>query len=82
MQLLSRANLDRNVSTLHRAGADFVMSYSSLGANAIFNFLKNEETLMLAEGLNISASRRRKPLWVRALPSQESGSGQPVPSSP
>jgi len=53
MQLLSRANLDRNVSTLHRAGADFVMSYSSLGANAIFNFLNNEETLMLAEGLDI-----------------------------
>lgn len=53
MQILSRANLDRNVSTLHRAGADFVMSYSSLGANAIFNFLKNEEISMLAEGLNI-----------------------------
>lgn len=53
MQILSRANLDRNVTTLHRAGADFVMSYSSLGANAIYNFLKNENTLMLAEGLNI-----------------------------
>jgi Trk K+ transport system NAD-binding subunit len=53
MQILSRANLDRNVSTLHRAGADFVMSYASLGANAIFNFLKNEDMLMLAEGLNI-----------------------------
>ncbi len=53
MQILSRANLERNVSTLHRAGADFVMSYASLGANAIFNFLKNEDTWMLAEGLNI-----------------------------
>ena len=53
MQILSRANLERNVSTLHRAGADFVMSYSSLGANAIFNLMKNEDTLMLAEGLNI-----------------------------
>jgi voltage-gated potassium channel len=53
MQILSRANLDRNVSTLHRAGADFVMSYASIGANAIFNFLKNEDTYMLAEGLNI-----------------------------
>jgi Trk K+ transport system NAD-binding subunit len=53
MQILSRANLDRNVSTLHRAGADFVMSYASLGAGAIFNFLKNEDTSMLAEGLNI-----------------------------
>ena len=53
MQILSRASLERNVSTLHRAGADFVMSYSTLGANAIFNFLRNEDTLMLAEGLNI-----------------------------
>lgn len=53
LQILSRANLDRNVSTLHRAGADFVMSYSSLGANAVFNFLKREDTTMLIEGLNI-----------------------------
>jgi Trk K+ transport system NAD-binding subunit len=53
LQILSRANLDRNVSTLHRAGADFVMSYASLGANAIYNFLKKEDTLMLAEGLNV-----------------------------
>ncbi|MBE0556968.1 MAG: potassium channel protein, partial [Proteobacteria bacterium] len=28
-------------------------SYASLGANAILNFLKNEDTSMLAEGLNI-----------------------------
>jgi Trk K+ transport system NAD-binding subunit len=53
MQILSRSNLERNVSPLHRAGADFVMSFASLGANAIFNFLKNEDMRMLAEGLNI-----------------------------
>ena len=53
MQILSRANLDRNVSTLHRAGADFVMSLATLGANAIYHFLINEDTSMLAEGLNI-----------------------------
>lgn len=52
MQILSRASEDRNITTLHRAGADFVMSYASLGANAIFNFLMNEETVLLAEGLN------------------------------
>jgi len=52
MQILSRASEDRNVSTLHRAGADFVMSYASLGANAVFNFLINEETTLLSEGLN------------------------------
>jgi voltage-gated potassium channel len=53
MQILSRANLERNVSSLHRAGADFVMSYASLGATVMFNLLRNEETLMLAEGLNV-----------------------------
>jgi Trk K+ transport system NAD-binding subunit len=53
MQILSRASVERNVSTLHRAGADFVMSYSSLGANAVFSFLKNENTLILGEGLNV-----------------------------
>jgi Trk K+ transport system NAD-binding subunit len=53
LQIISRANLDRNISTLYRAGADFVMSYASLGANTIFNYLMNHDTFMLAEGLNI-----------------------------
>ncbi len=53
MQILSRATQDRNVSTLHRAGADYVMSLASVGSNAIFNYLKNQQTLLLVEGLNI-----------------------------
>jgi Trk K+ transport system NAD-binding subunit len=53
IQIISRANTDRNVSTLHRAGADFVGSYASMGANIIFNLLKRSDILMLAEGLNI-----------------------------
>jgi voltage-gated potassium channel len=52
MQIISRATLERNVATLHQAGADFVLSYSSLGANAIFNFLTQGNILMIAEGLN------------------------------
>lgn len=53
MQITARTTLDRNLSTLHRAGADFVMSYATMGANAIFNLLERGEVLMLAEGLNI-----------------------------
>lgn len=52
IQIISRATQERNVSTLHRAGADFVMSYASMGANIIFNLLKRSDILMLAEGLN------------------------------
>lgn len=53
IQIISRATLDRNISTLHRAGADLVMSYTSLGVNSIVNFLLQDNTLMLSEGLNI-----------------------------
>ena len=53
VQIISRATQDRNVSTLHRAGADFVMSLASVGSNAIFNYLNNQQTLLLVEGLNI-----------------------------
>jgi len=67
MQILSRANMERNVSTLHRAGADFVMSYASLGATAIFNFLRKEDTLMLAEGLNVFRLKAPQALVGRNL---------------
>ena len=53
MQIVSRATLERNVSTLHRAGADFVMSYASMGANAIYNVLEQGDVVMLAEGLDV-----------------------------
>jgi len=35
LQIISRANMDRNVSTLHRAGADFVMSYPNTGCSVV-----------------------------------------------
>ncbi len=53
VQIISRANLERNISRLHTAGADLVMSYASMAANSILNLLKPDELLMLAEGLNI-----------------------------
>jgi len=53
IQIISRVNLDRNVFKLHRAGADLVMSYASMGANTIINLLKPDEMLMFEEGLNI-----------------------------
>lgn len=53
LQIISRANQDRNVSTLHRAGADFVMSYPVLGVDAVFSFFTNQDVLMLVEGLTL-----------------------------
>ena len=53
MQIIARATLDRNVPTLHRAGADAVLSYASIGATAIWNILGHSHTLVVAEGLDV-----------------------------
>ena len=53
VRIVSRATLERNVATLHRAGADFVMSYASMGANAILTLLDRSDVLMVAEGLDV-----------------------------
>ncbi len=53
VQILARATLERNVATLHRAGADIVMSYASMGAGAVMNLLRRGRILTLAEGLDL-----------------------------
>ncbi len=53
VQIISRVTRERNVSTMDRAGADCVLSYSSMGANAIANHLRHTNVLMLTEGLNL-----------------------------
>ncbi len=52
-QIISRSAFEKNVATLHRAGADFVMSYATTGANAIINLIGRDNILMVAEGLDI-----------------------------
>ncbi len=53
IQILSRATSERNVSTLYRAGADVVLSYFPMEANAIFGVLRRGNLLLLAEGLDL-----------------------------
>jgi voltage-gated potassium channel len=52
-RIVSRARLDRNVSTLYRAGADAVLSYAGTGSATIWNQFRGEETLLVAHGLNL-----------------------------
>jgi Trk K+ transport system NAD-binding subunit len=53
IQIVARSTVERNVRSLHRAGADFVMSYATMGANAIFNIYEENDIIMIAEGLNV-----------------------------
>lgn len=53
VQILARSNLERNLTTLHRAGADFVLSYATIGATMLYNLLRRSDVLLLAEGLHV-----------------------------
>lgn len=56
LQIISRSTLERNVRTLHRAGADLVLSSATMGANTIFNLVREDDNLLLAEGVLIFPS--------------------------
>jgi Trk K+ transport system NAD-binding subunit len=67
IQVISRATRERNIATLQRAGADFVMSYASMGSNAIMNLLDKSSILMVAEGLDVFRVRIPDELVGRTL---------------
>lgn len=52
-QLISRSTLKQNIETLHKAGADFVHSYASMGSTSIFNQLTGDRIATVAEGLEM-----------------------------
>lgn len=53
VQIICRANNERAVSKLYRAGSDLVMSYASMASNTIINLLSPEQVLVIVEGLSI-----------------------------
>jgi len=67
MRIVARANRDRNVSTLYRAGADDVLSYASMGAAAIWNHFRGNDTLVVAEGLDVFRSPVPFPMHGKTL---------------
>lgn len=67
VQILCRATHDRNVANLHRAGADSVLSYASIGAGAAMNMLRRSRILMVAEGLELFSVPLPESLSGKAL---------------
>lgn len=52
-QIISRSTHERNVATLHRAGADHVLSYAGMGAWTLMSLLSGTRMLAMAEGLEV-----------------------------
>ncbi len=53
VRIVARANTEENVAQLYAAGADFVVSNASVGANILTNILESKESIFLTEGLTI-----------------------------
>jgi Trk K+ transport system NAD-binding subunit len=53
IQIICRATLDRNINVMHKAGADLVMSHSTMATNMMINLLSPGKVLTLTEGLNM-----------------------------
>jgi voltage-gated potassium channel len=64
LRIVSRITHERNVEAIHRAGADFVLSYASLGAETLFALIRGRETVILGEGVA---------LFTRVVPGELAG---------
>lgn len=53
IRIVARANREDNVDQLYGAGADFVVSNASVGANILMNILDNKESIFLSEGMQV-----------------------------
>jgi Trk K+ transport system NAD-binding subunit len=67
IQIISRASLNRNVKTMHRAGANLVMSYSSITSTTIVNLLRPGSLIMLSESLSVFSAMVDRRLQERPL---------------
>ena len=64
LRIASRITHDRNLEAIHRAGADFVLSYSSLGAEAVVSLIEEHELVILGEGVELF-SVQLPPSWEK-----------------
>ncbi len=67
IRIVSRITHSRNLEAIHRAGADFVLSYAPLGAEWIMSIIQGRDPVILGEGVefftvNLPKSLARKTL--------------------
>ena len=73
LRIVSRITHERNVEAIHRAGADFVLSYTTLGVEAVMSLLR---------GLRARrAGRRRRAVLDRRSRRRSADGRWPTPAS-
>jgi voltage-gated potassium channel len=67
LRIVSRITHETNLEAVHRAGADFVLSYSSLGAESIFSTLQGRGVMMFGAGIELFEISVPEPLVGKTL---------------
>lgn len=73
LKIVSRISEARHIDIIHRAGADFVLGYATLGSAAVFSIAKGQNLTVLGEGVALFISPVPKSLEGKTL--AESGIG-------
>ena len=67
LRIVSRITHDRNLEAIHRAGADFVLSYATLGARAVLAAMRGRELVVLGEDVDLFSVPTPRALTGRTL---------------
>lgn len=73
LRIVSRITHERNLDAIYRAGADFVLSYATLGLDVIMSILSGRDLVVLGEGVDLIS--RSTPPSLRGKTLAESGIG-------
>jgi Trk K+ transport system NAD-binding subunit len=66
-RIVSRITHEKNIEAIYRAGADFAISYASLGVEDVFAHLHSRELLILGEGFELLSVLLPRSLAGRTL---------------
>jgi Trk K+ transport system NAD-binding subunit len=67
LRIVSRITRTRNLDAIYRAGTDFVLSYATLGVDAITSILRDRKLLVLGEGVDLFAREVPPSLYGKTL---------------
>lgn len=73
LRIISRITHERNLEAIHRAGADSVLSYASLGQESVVAIAQGRELVFVGEGIRFYSFQTPAPLDGKTLRDSEIG---------
>ncbi|HUE82780.1 MAG TPA: NAD-binding protein [Pyrinomonadaceae bacterium] len=73
LRIVSRITHERNIEAIHRAGADFVLSYAPLGAESVISLIQGREPIIMGEGVDLFTVPTPQSLFGKTLAESQIG---------